>query len=298
MSQEQPLFQMPEGMSCGNEEAFIQKVAHFAGSGAADVHIIWDFDRTLTVSHPETQEDVTTWQILCEHLSEKGQAQYNDLFQRYRSMELEERMTVKDAVDWWSSILGLYVEERVSMTEVDADFLMRASIRRGAHEVFSLCKEQEIPNVIMSAGIRDVIDVWSHKYDIQPSLTLSTILKLDSDNRIVGWDEDSLVHTLNKHELDHEELTSIRSKRPKIIVVGDGMGDADMARGDVDVLRIRIFDPRPDEIFDISDVRRRTFEKFDVMIESGTLHPLLTTLKLICGTNSFGPRHNSTHPDY
>ena len=102
---------------------------------------------------------------------------------------------------------------------------------------------------------------------------------LGGAREIISWERDTLVHTLNKSEVDHPELNKIRSERPLAIVFGDGIGDADMALGDADVLRVRIYDPRPDEAGDIEAERTRTFERFDMMIESGTLEPLVELLE-------------------
>jgi hypothetical protein len=55
------------------------------------------------------------------------------------------------------------------------------------------------------------------------------------------------------------------------------MGDATMADGDEDVLRIRIFDYRPDEAIDVE--RKKTSTKFDTMIERGSMEPLVALVK-------------------
>jgi|SRR5687767_5163880 len=60
------------------------------------------------------------------------------------------------------------------------------------------------------------------------------------------------------------------------VAVGDGMSDAGMAAGDEDVLRFRIFDPRPGEEVNLDLVRQKTFTRFDGMIESGDFAPAPT----------------------
>lgn len=272
---------MPKGLSCGDHHLFLEKVARFRESGATRLHIVLDFDRTLTVSRPGAQEDVTTWHIVGSHLSQNGRLRYQELFEKYRILELEGRLTERDAVDWWSASFQLYVDERININQVDADFLARASMRPGTAALFALCQERKIPSVIMSAGIRDVIKIWARKYGINPSLVVSTALRLAGDGTILGWDERTLIHVLNKHEAGHEDLTAIRAARSNVIVVGDGMADADMAAGDANVLRVRVFDPRPDEVADISAVRQKTFARFDVLLESGTFDPLFKVLEFV-----------------
>lgn len=183
-------------------------------------------------------------------------------------------MTLEDAVEWWSTVLDSYVDVRLDMNIVEQDFMNRATIRTGAKQLFDRLLDHDIPTVILSAGVTDAIDLWSREYDIAPTLVISNDLILDADRRVIGWNKDSLVHTLNKSETDHAELNAIRRARPLSIVIGDSIHDADMADGDNDVLRIRIYDPRPDEESDIEIVRAETLQRFDIMIESGSLSPI------------------------
>ena len=272
---------IPEGLTTDNHEILQAKIADFISASASNIHFLFDFDRTLTVRNPKTNEDTTTWHILREHLPADGRKQYQNLFDKYRVLEIDGTMTAFDAAEWWSSILDLFVEHKLDLAAVEQDFLDRATIRPGTTEIFQFCKEHNIPTVVMSAGIRDVIEMWDRTYGLNPSLTLSTALILDDAGVVVGWHRDTLIHALNKSETDHPELASIRRSRPKAILVGDSINDSDMASGDKDVLRIRIFDPRPDELFNIDNERQKTFLKFDAMLESGSLMPLLELTQLI-----------------
>lgn len=276
---------VPEGLLTVDDEAFMRKVAEYAIAGAEGLHIIFDFDRTLTVRKSEAyDDDVTSWHILRSHLPENGdnldgRRRYDALFAKYRAKEIAEELTNEDAVDWWSSILDLFVDYRVDMHEVERDFVRRASVRPGVTELFALCKELNIPTVILSAGMRDVIDVWARAYGVEPTLVLSTALKLNDSGKVVGWDKNTLVHVMNKRETGHVEMSGIKTACPNVIVVGDSMGDADMV--DNDAIRIRVYDPRVDETGGLESVKSRTFERFDALILEGDFNPLARLVKLI-----------------
>ena len=273
--------EIPTELLTNDEVALREKIERFQSDGANKFHVIFDFDRTLTVAHPETNDDVTTWHIMDSHLPREGAADYQALFEKYRALELAETLTDQDAEDWWNASLNLYRTHRVDMREVERDFVMHASIRPGTAELFAFCQRQAIPTVVFSAGIRDVIEVWSRAYNVSPTEIISTALTLDENGCVTGWDESTLVHVLNKHEMGHAGLTAIRATRPNVILVGDSLNDADMASGDDTVLRIRMFDPRPDEKFELSEVRQKTFQRFDAMIESGSFAPLKSLVKII-----------------
>ena len=266
--------EIPDGLLCGDDRAALAKTELFQRAGAGLLHLVLDFDCTLTISRPGSNEDVTTWRILNDHLPEHAQGVYHELFARYRVLEKNGTLQEDQAITWWSSMLDLFVEHRLDVADVERGFLSKATIRPGTKELFELCARHGIPTIILSAGIRDVIELWARAYDIQPTIILSTSLELDAQRRVCGWNKSSLVHTLNKKEIGHPELTRIRDTRRHAILIGDSLTDADMAEGTDGVFRIRIHDPRADEARDQQIIRKQTFTLFDAMIESGSLQPV------------------------
>lgn len=265
---------MPDGLVCSDRVRLQEKINYILGGGLKDIHMLFDFDRTLTVRDTNTRDDITTWHILKEHLPREGQQVYQELFTKYRGKEIDGNMTNDHAAEWWGLILDLFVEHHLDLKAVEADLLKRANIRPGTTELFEFCKEMGVPTIIMSAGIKDVINMWDAVYKLDPTLVIATALEIDDAGRIVGWHRDTLVHALNKDEADHPELAAIRSKRPKTVLVGDSMSDKNMANGEKDVLRIRILDSRPDEVIVSAQERERTFAEFDAIIEDGSLAAL------------------------
>ena len=265
---------LPPDLLCKDPQALGAKLARFQRAGGGRMHMVFDFDRTLTVARDDMVGDTTSWGILHSHLPETGQQRCSELFNTYRPKELDGTLTKHEAITWWSSVLDIYAEYKLDFAAVEADFLARASIRPGAAELFQLARAHGIPTVVLSAGTKDTIDLWNATYGVAPSLVISTVLQLDDKRRVVGWHPGSLVHTLSKDEADHEELAAIRAERPFAIVVGDSLHDASMASGEAQTLRVRILDPRPDETYDPSHERHKTFERFDAIIETQSMAPL------------------------
>lgn len=241
------------------------------------MHVVFDFDRTLTVSRPGINGDITTWHIFNEHLPPTGQDRYQKLFAHYRPLELNGTMDETHATVWWTEILNLFAEYKINLYEIEQDFLSKATIRPYAKELFDLCAARNIPTVILSAGIKDIIEIWALNYLIRPSVIHSTSLHMQPDGTISGWDKESIVHVLNKKERgdSHDDIADIRRRRPMTILVGDSLNDASMAEGDETVFRVLIHDPRPnDSEVDTSAFRERAFQKFDAILESGSLRPV------------------------
>lgn len=188
-------------------------------------------------------------------------------------------MTDEQAVLWWSSILDLFVRHNLDMTEVGKDFLTKASIRPGTQEIFDFCNQHSIPTVVLSAGISNVIDLWMEYYQINPSAVISTEFILDEHQCVTGWDNSTLVHALNKHEVKHPEINRIRTERTHAILVGDGLNDTTMATGDENVFRVFINDTGRD----LPEIKDQVFDRynFDCIISSGDLSYIATMLRRV-----------------
>lgn len=263
---------LPEGMHYKDEQLCSDKINKFIGDTAARLHVVLDFDRTMTIRNEQDSGDVTSWDIMKDHLPEEGQLRHDELYSYYRPLEIAGKMTSEHAREWWSTVFNMFVEYGLNMNDVATDFLAKANIRPGVKRIFMSDERYDIPVPIMSAGVRDIIKIWTDAYKIKPSLVVATGLKIDNHGIIIGWEEDQLVHSLNKSEASHPELAVIRAKRPNAILVGDSLNDADMAMGDNSVFRVRVIDPRPGEMVTAEEIRK-TFEQFDA-ITYGSLEPV------------------------
>jgi hypothetical protein len=134
--------------------------------------------------------------------------------------------------------------------------------------------------VILSAGIKDVIELWCEKFHVRPNMILSTKLHFNGRGFISGWDRDSLVHTLNKNETGKKHLGAIQKTRPYAILIGDSMDDAAMVDGDENILRIFIDNGSHKK--NLTDgFYNKVFEKFDLIIKNGSLLPIVEAIKSI-----------------
>lgn len=228
------------GFYVGSPEKVQAKLHRFAQAGPDSTYYLFDFDNTLTTSK-HTGEDVSTWTLLHGLLPENGKTEIARLRNKYLPMEIAGSMTEKDALTWWDSALALYIKYPVYMKDIEAAS-KNVRLRDGTTRLFKSCEAADIPTVILSAGISNVIDSIVARHDIHPSLILSTEFVLGEDGRVLNWDRGSMIHILNKRERGHTELSRIRSERPYTILVGDALQDVDMVDGDEHVLRVRMCD--------------------------------------------------------
>lgn len=272
-----------DGFVVFDNKQVLEKISRLTGDGSGKLHLITDFDRTLTIEKNKTNEDITTWHILNNHLPAAGQKRYRIFFNKYRPLEKENKLTVKDARVWWESTLQLFADYKVNLFDVENDFMKKIAIRPYSKKLFDFCGRKHIPTVILSAGIKDVIDLWAKNFTIKSSLVLSTRLNIDPGGTITGWVKNSLVHTLNKKEIGHPELVRIRRDRPNVILIGDALEDADMAQSTDRVLKIRINHPRKDNLTAARTFLKNTSGKFDLVAKTGTLSSVVKLVGLITG---------------
>lgn len=249
-----------------DKKKFFSKLNFFVQEGKDKLHLLLDFDRTLTKSQNKSGENVSTWEILKNHLSQKSQKEYQQFYEKYRILEIENQMTTKDAVMWWEEILNIFEKNKLKLSDIKEDIEKKMPMRPYVKQLFETCERKNIPIIIISAGIKDVIEMWCQKFGINPTLILSTDLIFSKDGYMNGWHKKSLIHILNKKEKSHQEIQKIRLKRPNTILIGDSLDDASMVGGEAKVLRIIIND-----LWENNKNIGKFLDKFDLEIRDKTL---------------------------
>lgn len=265
--------------SCRDEKRVFKKMKAILEGGREKIHVVLDFDLTLTPSINKSGQDATTWGLLVRHLPAEASVEVERLYDKYRPLEVQGKMTVADAVDWWESELRIHQKNGIKWSDIVCDVEEKMSIRPYVKEFFDACEKKGIPTIIISAGIKDVIEIWCRKFGINPTVLLSTDLLFDSEGRISGWEKDSLIHLFNKKEKGHKELRGIRQSRPNIILIGDTPDDASMVDGEEDVLRVIIDDPRDDDAARDKLFYDNIFQRFDLVIKTKSLFPLVKMIE-------------------
>ena len=107
-------------------------------------------------------------------------------------------------------------------------------LRDGYKKWVDFLEEYNVPLLIFSAGIADVIEgiLQNLEYKNTNVKILSNKMKFDENtNKLIGFNE-NLIHTFNKGLVAFEDLEKIIDmERKNIILVGDSEGDVKMADG-------------------------------------------------------------------
>jgi len=256
-----------------NKKAVIKKITSFQRQGRKKIHIILDFDKTLVRGKDEKGRRITVWDAMEQFVPRKQQLESIEKYEKYRAFELKQKLSVTQAIEWWGWNLDLFKGLKASKIE-EASRLLQT--RPFVREFFNICQEKNIPTIIISASIKNVIESWCRREKIQPTIVLSTELFI-SKEEITGWKEDTLIHSLNKRERGHREIKKIKEVRPKTILIGDSLDDVLMVEGRNNVIRIAIYDPK--HISDNSELNEFV-KRFDMVFIGDNFRPIMEILDL------------------
>lgn len=226
-----------------NEKEFNRKVAQIKKDGFSNLHIITDFDRTLTTGEVDGKEFKSVIALLREdnYLDQDYVIKAEELYDKYHLFvddptispeERSEKMT-----RWWQEHLDLQIEKGLTKEVIDRlckDTKYKLQFRHGIKEFIEILKNNNVPMLVLSAGWGDVIEYCLRENNLlyEGISIVSNFFNYDEFGRITGYKEE-IIHSANKGDVAiarHPHFSKIKD-RENVILLGDNLGDLDMAEG-------------------------------------------------------------------
>jgi len=271
-----------------NKEELNKKIEKIKRDGINSLHVIADWDRTLTKEFFEGERTCTSFEHIRKSgfLSEEYTKKSYALFDHYYPIEQSDEISAKEKnekmYEWWSKHLQLLIESGLKK-EFILDMIKKehTHIRDGFNEFFKLLEKHSIPILIFSAGLGDVIkEFLINKNQLYHNVhIISNFFRFDDNNKIIGF-ENEIIHSMNKKEVEIKQFLYYGEikERKNVILLGDTLGDLEMAE-EVDhdcIIKIGFLN-KPDE---------NKFEKFSnsfdvVVLNDGDLNYVNELIKLI-----------------
>ncbi|KAG6622906.1 HAD hydrolase, family IE [Phytophthora cinnamomi] len=276
-------------MVIGDPDAFARKMQKFTRDGPDQLLVIADFDHTLTPYYkprsdptaPLQQENSSHGLLMTSRvLQPQVCAGEQELFARFYPVEMSPTLSAEEKLpfmeQWWNSAHALLVEYKLTKAQVqEAVALGSLSFRQGFHPLLKLLHDQQVPTLVFSAGLYDVIHAALEQefaaerkrngeagggedgQAFTPSNVhvVSNMMRFDSQGVIEGFDR-ALIHSLNKSArvlLDSPFWQSCElEKRCNVLLLGDSRGDVHMAEGlEADeIIRVGFLNVHVDEALD------------------------------------------------
>lgn len=193
---------------------------------------------------------------------------------RYRGVELDSSLSIEEKIphmiDWAENGEDLFVKAKVNKNDLPQ--MVEEShvfLRDGFNELVKKMHNSQVPLLIFSAGIGDVLEeVLLQCSEITPGMKfVANYMAFDNSDCVVGF-ESEFIHTFNKNGdfvTSDQEWVENTLNRGNVILLGDMIGDVTMADGVSDPktsLKIGFLNCNYQELLDVY------LDKFDIVLEN------------------------------
>ncbi|MFH1972520.1 MAG: hypothetical protein ABIJ18_03530 [archaeon] len=265
---------------------FENKVKEILKDGAKQLHVVADFDRTLTGAFADGMKFKSTYSYIREggYLGKEFSKKSFELFDEYYPYEsstelvLEEKK--KKMQEWWEKHFKLMVDCDMNINvikEVIKDNNIKG--RKGFKDFLEFLNEKNIPLLIFSAGLGDMIVEFlkTENHNDKNIHIIANFFKFDKEGKAFGH-KGEIIHMFSKKEYKiegHDYEKEIKDRK-NVILLGDSIGDAGMADGmkhDL-VLKIGFLNE------DVEKQKEEYLKYYDLLIlNDGTMEEINTILK-------------------
>jgi len=212
--------------------------------GSAKLHILSDFDRTLTNAFVKEEKVPSLISILRskeEYLGKDYAEKAQSLYRKYHPIEIDPEISIEKKKEimgkWWETHFELLIKSGLGEKHIEeVAESTKIKFRKGALDFFDFLNDNKIPLIIMSSsGLGgDVI-----------SMALKRIGKLYPNTYIISnsfiWDKKGnaigvkkpIIHVFNKDEtiLKNFSFYPEVETRKNVLLLGDSLGDIGMIKG-------------------------------------------------------------------
>lgn len=258
-----------------NKEKFQKTLETLKSDWFEKLHILADFDRTMTKSFINGEKKPSIISVLRDewYLSEVYRKEAKDLYTFYSKFENDNSVSREEKskyfYEWWRKHLKLLVDSWLSKKDIESvsnswNIQLRAWIKK----FLGFLDEKNIPLVIMSANWlwKDSISLYLQaKWFLTKNIYIISNSFIWDENGKAIWYDERVIHTFNKGEgvlKDYPEIYETVEKRTNVILLGDSLWDPDMIDGfDYDnCIKIGFLNEKEEELLDVY------LEKYDVVL--------------------------------
>lgn len=270
-------------------------------AGPGSLQVISDFDMTLTRFAYKGKRVPTTHNILDNRLlmDEKCMKKIKKLLNTYYPIEIDARLSTEQKlplmVEWWTKVHELLIEQKIRkdmLAQVVRE--SRTKLREGYNVFFDHLANHQVPLLIFSAGIGDVLEeVIRQNQVFYPNVhIISNYMDFDHTGVLQAF-KGELIHTFNKREgaLSHAaHLTELKG-RTNVLLLGDSLGDLTMADGVSNVQNSLTIGFLNDQVEERKELYVNSFDI--VLVKDETMEIPNAILRNILGTQVRWPRRTA-----
>jgi len=233
---------MNKNLIIPNQDKLEKKKSIFKKQGVEKIHIISDFDRTLTKAFVNRKKFPSIISQLYDgnHLTKEYAKKAQQLYDKYHPMEIDPNIPIEEKKklmeNWWRTHKKLLIKSGLNLKDIqDVVDNGKLQFREGALEFFDLTHKKQIPLVIFSSsGIGEAIPLYFKKINknYKNIHIISNSMEYDKDGNAIAIKE-PIIHVFNKGEVALKGLPIMKKlkHRKNVLLLGDSLGDLNMTKG-------------------------------------------------------------------
>lgn len=199
-----------------------------------NTYLVIDFDKTITSNQSQDSWAASAnADILGKEITQK----MDELCQKYEPIELNHTIPVeekeKHMEKWYGDCMDLYYQYKLTQEKLEQSIKQSNLIfRQGAKDILEKCYKENIPIIILSAGIGNVIEQFlkANNCYTDNMYIISNFIEFKSDGSMKKFDYSKMIHTLNKTMPGHlpKEIQQKIQDKEYAILMGDMVEDEKM----------------------------------------------------------------------
>ena len=211
--------------------------------GPKKLHILSDFDRTLTTAFvdkkpvPSLISILRDYNYLTPEYCKKAQA----LYKKYRPIEISPSIPYNEKKkamhQWWTTHFNLLIKTGLHKRDVKKVIRSgKVELRPGTLKLLDFLKSQNIPLVILSSsglGFEAISWYLKNKNRLYGNIyIISNTFEWDKKGKLTGVKK-PIIHSMNKDETSIKNLPiyKIIKNRKNVLMLGDSLQDVGMITG-------------------------------------------------------------------
>jgi len=230
-------------LKVGNKEAVETKLKAIYDGGCEKLQLIVDFDNTLTRHHKNGCLIDNSWGVMENSpLLPKGYTdKTNALRARYLPIETDPELTIEEKIphmEAWYKQANQLLQEVGIQKDLFGQFVKTSNVEFRDHTKHMLdhLNSAKVPVLVMSAGLGDILVEVMDAFDVyhrSNTKVVSNFLSYDENGKVIGLEGGKMIHVYNKNEnaFHDSEYFHMLNERGNVILLGDSIGDLQMANG-------------------------------------------------------------------
>ena len=206
-----------------------------------NLYVLTDFDGTLTKG-----TNYSTWSSIFKNpnVTQEFVQKCINLYNHYSKYEVDNNITLKEKDmmmnEWYEKNIEILKEFKITR-KIIKDSAKILSFREGLEDFFEYMNKNNIPVIILSAGIGDSIEqvLINNKCTYNNIYICSNYFEYDEYERVIGMKGNLLIQPLNKNKICFTPNINARiCNRNNVLLLGNNISDAQIINNEKKLFKI------------------------------------------------------------